>query len=444
MKIMKQLTNNDLYTLSEFTKLNPFLFNKDGLINHDNLQVFEIKRLNECVNWKELHDIFVLNPNSQVEIEITENKNNPIWVLVIGQNVNFNNHEVILAYFYNISSIKRKNFELERSTRLRALMLEVTQSIFIADSIEEIFDLSLTNSIKALEKSNYGSIMVKRDDFFKAVSYIGFQDDIVDFNLPCDESFLAKNTNGKMDRFVCLNEDQLGTLTNFRIDETENRVQIRSTLTGPIKIQGKLYGIINIDSFENNAFDDSDVQTMEFIRNNIEIAITNHQLYQEKLILSRHDNLTGLYNRHYFEEQFELNRKRANRYNETFCLVLFDVDHFKSINDKYGHFVGDQVLKFIANELTENQRESDILARFGGDEYIGILYETKPDELSKKYANLNQYLENQKIKVDLTLISCSFSFGIAQYPTDGTSLDDLVKIADFEMYKNKRSRRIEE
>jgi len=441
---MKQLTQNELSVLSEFTKLNPFLFNKDGLINHENTKIFEIKRLNECVKWNDLYDIFVLNPNSQIEIEITENKNNPVWVLIIGQSVNYENQTVILAYFYNISSMKRKSFELERSTRLRALMLEVTQSIFIADSIEEIFDLSLANSIKALEKSNYGSIMVKRDQFFKAVSYIGFPDEIVDFNLPCEDSFLAKNTEGKMDRFVCLNEDQLGSLTNFKIDDTEHKTQIRSTLTGPITIQGKLFGIINIDSFENNAFDDSDVQTMEFIRNNIEIAITNHQLYQEKLILSRHDNLTGLYNRHYFEEQFEINRKRANRYEETFCLVLFDVDHFKSINDIYGHFVGDQVLKFISKELIDNQRESDILARFGGDEFIGILYETSPSELSKKYANLNQYLVNQKIKVDQTLIASSFSFGIAQYPNDGTNLDDLVKIADFEMYKNKRSRRIEE
>jgi len=182
---MKQLLHNDLTVLSEFTKLNPFLFNKDGLINHENTKVFEIKRLNECVSWNELYDIFVLNPNSQIEIEITENKNNPVWVLIIGQSVTYENKTVILAYFYNISSMKRKSFELERSTRLRALMLEVTQSIFIANSIEEIFDLSLANSIKALEKSNYGSIMVKREQFFKAVSYIGFPDDIVDFNLPC-------------------------------------------------------------------------------------------------------------------------------------------------------------------------------------------------------------------------------------------------------------------
>jgi len=71
---MKQLTNNDLYALSEFTKLNPFLFNKDGLINHDNLEIFEIKRLNECVNWNDLNDIFRNNSNSQVEIYINTKK----------------------------------------------------------------------------------------------------------------------------------------------------------------------------------------------------------------------------------------------------------------------------------------------------------------------------------------------------------------------------------
>ena len=186
-------------------------------------------------------------------------------------------------------------------------MLEVTQSIFIANSIEDIFDLSLVNSIKALEKSKYGSIMVRENNIFRPVSYIGFTNDIRDFRLPCDQSFLARNTDNKMDRFVRINQEQLGVQNEFN-NRNDNSIKIRSTLTGPINIDGNLYGIINIDSLENNAFDDFDVQTMEFIRNNVEIAITNHLLYQEKLVLSRYDSLTGLHNRHFFEEQFEIGR----------------------------------------------------------------------------------------------------------------------------------------
>ena len=117
---------------------------------------------------------------------------------------------------------------------------------------------------------------------------------------------------------------------------------------------------------------------------------------------------------------------------------MFDINRFKSINDRYGHFIGDKVLKYISNELLKNQRESDILARFGGDEFIGAVFNSDLAELSQKYINLNEKLMHNELIVDEVKISCSFSFGIAQYPHDGETLDDLVKVADFEMYKNKR------
>ena len=437
---MKNITDDLISSIQDLTPLNPFLFNQNGCFKMNQTKSVELARLCEIVNWKEMFDYFKSNPESKLEYDISQYQHEQKWLLLMGQPVTYNNEEFVLCYYYDISNVKKKNFELERAKRLRTLMLEVTQSIFIADSIEEIFDLSLVNSIKALEKSKYGSIMIKVDNVFKPVSYYGFTSDILDFVLPCEESFLARNTDNNMDRFVSINQEKLGEQTNFNLD-ADNKIFIRSTLTGPIYVEGNLYGIISIDSFENNAFDDEDVQTMEFIRKNIEVAITNHKLFQEKLVLSRYDNLTSLYNRHYFEEQFEIHRKKAQRYNEVFYIVLFDIDHFKSINDRYGHFVGDQVLKHISNLLYKNQRESDILARFGGDEFIGILFQSDYDELKNKYIKLNNYLIHQSLHIDDTSINCSFSYGIAQYPTDGKTLDELVKIADFEMYKNKRSSR---
>jgi len=437
---MKNITEDLLSTIQELTPLNPFLFNRNGCFEMNQTKTNELSRLCEMVNWVELFDYFKLNPGSRFEYDISHHQHELKWLLLMGQPVVYKNEELILCYYYDISNVKKKSFELDRAKRLRTLMLEVTQAIFIADSIEDIFDLSLVNSIKALEKSKYGSIMIKDGNVFKPVSYYGFTEDILNFVLPCEESFLARNTDNKMDRFVSINQEDLGEQTNFNLEDN-NKIFIRSTLTGPIYVEGNLYGIISIDSFENNAFDDEDVQTMEFIRKNIEVAITNHKLYQEKLILSRYDNLTSLYNRHYFEEQFEINRKRAHRYNETFYIVLFDIDHFKSINDRYGHFIGDQVLKHISSVLFKNQRESDILARFGGDEFIAILFQSEYDELKTKYTKLNDYLRHQSLHIDNTSINCSFSFGIAQYSKDGKTLDELVKVADFEMYKNKRSSR---
>ena len=438
--IMKIINDDQILTIQDMIPLNSFLFNRNGYFELNQPKNDEVNRLIEMNDLNKLYEYFTRYPKSKLEYNISKSQFEQKWVLLFGQPVEYNKERYILCYTYDISNVKKNNFELERAKKLRTLMLEVTQSIFIASSIKEIFDLSLNNSLKAIEKSDFGTIMLKEGDFFKPISYFGFKESISDFILPCKESFLARNTDNKMDRLVLVKQENLGAqLFDFNIDK--NKSIIRTTITGPIYVEGELFGIINIDSFEENAYDEEDVQTMEFIRKNIEVAITNHKLYQEKLILSQYDNLTSLYNRHFFEEQFEIHRKRANRYNEEFYIVLFDIDHFKSINDRYGHYVGDQVLKYISSLLTNNQRDSDLLARFGGDEFIGIVFETSREKLNHKYVELRNTLSSQELNVDNSNIPCSFSFGIAQYPNDGKTLDELVKVADFEMYKNKRSNR---
>ena len=437
---MKHITKEQLSILSDLSPLSPFLFNRDEIVYFDKELPDIIERLIELNLWSQYYEEFLKKNNSDIEINISKNQNEQRWVVLKGQVVIFEGRELILGYCREVSKRKRKEFELDREKKLRSLMLELTQSIFIANSISEIFDLSLVNAIKALEKSSYGSIMLKQGNMFQTVSYYGFSADILNFKLPCENTFLARNTDNKMDRFVRINQDKLGDQVSFNLKQ-ENRFIIGSTLSGPIIVEGQLYAIFNIDSLENNAFNDNDVQMMEFIRNTVEVAITNHKLYQQKLFLSRYDNLTQLYNRHYFEDQFEQNRKRAVRYEEKFAIVLFDIDYFKSINDRYGHFIGDQVLKHVSDLLKSNQRDSDVLARFGGDEFIGILFNSNVEELNRKYFELNEMLTEKDLKVDDLNIACSFSFGIAQYPNDGETLDDLVKVADFEMYRNKRTRR---
>lgn len=440
---MKKVTNELVTLINDVTPLISFIFNQDGMIYPIEPISDELIRLNEMNAWDFLYEYFINNPNTDLEYEISKHAHEHKWIVFRGHIVEYENSTQIMCCCFNISEIKRKSSELESEKRLRSLMLELTRSIFIANSIEEIFDLSLISSIKVLEKSKYGSIMIKEKDMLKIVSYYGFTEDIMDFVLPCKDSFLSRNTNNKMDQFVKINKEQLGKRTNFDFKD-KNQIVIQSTLTGPIYIEGELFGIINIDSLEDNAFSDSDVQMMEFIRNNIEVAITNHKLYQEKLVLARHDSLTSLYNRHYFEEQFEISRRKAHRYNESFFIVLFDINHFKSINDNYGHFVGDQVLKYVAQTLLSHQRDSDILARFGGDEFIGIIFNSSLDELNHKYTVLVDELKNSSIVVDNLHVTSSFSFGLAQYSKDGETLDDLVKVADAQMYKNKKFSRSRE
>jgi diguanylate cyclase (GGDEF)-like protein len=308
------------------------------------------------------------------------------------------------------------------------------------DEIDIFYSLILKNALAAIEKSNLGSIFIRRGNHFNCISYIGFHESVMDFQLPVQHSFLYRATEGAMDHITYLNDIQSSDL-NYPIKiDTDEYVAIKSSLSAPIIIAGEVYGMLNIDSLQANAFDESDIKSLEFLRDNIEIAITNHMLFQEKSNLAKYDRLTGLFNRHFFEDQYEFIKEKAQRYNETFNLVMFDVDELKKINDLYGHFVGDQVIRKIALEMQTSSRKSDLIARFGGDEIIAILFASDADELHKKFTNLQNKLMDNPIEFFDEKIHCSFSFGIASFPQEGQEFEELLKIADARMYINKTKR----
>ena len=362
------------------------------------------------------------------------------WFQLHSKMVDYQGVESVLSYILDITDRKRASLENIRLSKIRSLMLEVTHSVVNNDEIEIFYSLILKNALAAIEKSHLGSIFIRRENYFQCISYIGFDESLMDLQLPVQHSFLYRATDGAMDRITYLDHITPSDL-NYPIKiDTGEFVFIKSSLSAPIMISGEVYGMINIDSLQANAFDETDVKSMEFIRNNIEIAIINHKLFQEKSHLAKYDRLTGLYNRHYFEDQFEFIKQKALRYNETFNLVMFDVDDLKNTNDKYGHFVGDQVIRKIALELQTNCRKSDVIARFGGDEIIAILFASDEEELQKKYSTTQDRLLENPVEFFEEQIYCSFSFGIASFPKEGQDFAELLKIADSRMYINKSKR----
>ena len=176
---------------------------------------------------------------------------------------------------------------------------------------------------------------------------------------------------------------------------------------------------------------------MEFARDNVEIAITNQLLYEEKAFLSKYDSLTSLYNRHFFDDVFENIRDKALRYNEKFNLVVFDLNGLKHTNDEFGHMAGDEVLKHFAQSCKDLIRKSDIIARYGGDEFVGIVFNCGQEKLRKRIDEHLKYLNDNPIKIKGHPVVCSYSYGIASFGEDGYTLNELFKTADDRMYENK-------
>lgn len=162
-----------------------------------------------------------------------------------------------------------------------------------------------------------------------------------------------------------------------------------------------------------------------------------HQLIVEKDAMASHDQLTEIYNRNKFIELFTLEMNKSIRYNTPFCIVMMDIDHFKKINDTHGHGVGDTVLKELANLVMQHIRASDILARWGGEEFVLLApsstLETTRDLAEKLRQLIAAHLFAGHLKITM-------SFGIAQYAPNDT-LKSIIARADSALYISKHEGR---
>lgn len=156
--------------------------------------------------------------------------------------------------------------------------------------------------------------------------------------------------------------------------------------------------------------------------------------YDRAKYFSEKDTLTGVYNRRFVEFIFPKILAQVERKNEHISLSVIDCNDFKPINDIYGHKVGDEVLITLSSLLVGEIRKSDIVARWGGDEFL-IIYPNANEEGVQVIINR---IQNKLAKFSESIqIDISISIGTATYPTDGSTLDELIKKADKRMYKVK-------
>ncbi|MBI5378615.1 MAG: sigma 54-interacting transcriptional regulator [Nitrospirae bacterium] len=150
------------------------------------------------------------------------------------------------------------------------------------------------------------------------------------------------------------------------------------------------------------------------------------------------DSLTGLFNRRYFEESLQREVQRSNRYERPLSLVFCDIDDFKAVNDRYGHPYGDTVLQAIAGLLEKNTRSSDLVCRYGGEEFALLLPETGKAGALVAAEKLRKVVERAPIGDGESSVGLTLSFGVAAFPEDAKTEQELVQRADEALYRAKR------
>lgn len=376
--------------------------------------------------------------NEQGEVCFRTHESGDYWLEHKSRVVSFEGRTCLLCHLLEINEKKQYQLHLKKLLKLRESMLEVTQSIVRSEGMAALYDVILKSVVGAIDHARLGTVLRREGDFLRPVAQIGFEMmSIEKFKLPITELFLYRAVGKGLDRIAKVNDLKIfGDYYKISTITGEDEY-IRSTISAPIYIKGEFFGVLNVDSTQVNAFDDDDVKLMEFARDNVEIAISNQLLYEEKAFLSKYDSLTSLYNRHYFDDVFENIRDKALRYNEKFNLVVFDLNDLKSTNDEYGHMAGDEVLKYFAQSCKGLMRKSDIIARYGGDEFVGIVFNCSQDKLRKRIDEHLKWLSVNPLEVKSQPIKCSYSYGIAAFGEDGYTLNELFKIADDRMYENK-------
>ncbi|HJL16583.1 MAG TPA: GGDEF domain-containing protein [Sandaracinaceae bacterium LLY-WYZ-13_1] len=165
------------------------------------------------------------------------------------------------------------------------------------------------------------------------------------------------------------------------------------------------------------------------------------QYHEEIYRLMTVDGLTELHNKRYFNEAIERESSRARRYERTFSLVLFDIDHFKRINDTYGHLAGDSVLRQLGALVRNRVRRDDVPARTGGEEFSVIVPEVGHTGALNLAEKLRAAVEGAVFRFEGTQIPVTISVGVAEWTDDIQDPQDLVKRADERLYEAKRGGR---
>ncbi len=210
----------------------------------------------------------------------------------------------------------------------------------------------------------------------------------------------------------------------------------RAVLCIPIAYGETLLGVLNVESRQEDAFSPEDVLIMNTLADLLATALHNSFVFQKLQQTAITDGLTGIKTRRFFWEALSSEWKRASRSGRPFSVVLVDLDKFKEVNDTLGHLEGDLVLARVGRLLEQKCRQSNVVARYGGDEFIILMPETGVEQAQVLAERLRLWLSTDPMLQEHMITG---SFGVASFPVHGFTAEEIIRVADAGMYVSKHA-----
>jgi len=340
--------------------------------------------------------------------------------------MNMNDIEEILERVKRNEEIERKFFEVE----VRILSILNFQDLFenLLMEIRKTFDIPYV--WLSLMQENHVAHLLKQ---------LGTSG-MLDKRLNIIEPEAFRSLIGSGTRPVLIN----GDLTPYyKLFPDHEKYLVRSLALIPLRQEADIIGSLNCGDYAPERYHPGmDVSLLERLSVILSICISNVAAHEKIRLAGSSDPLTGLINRQVMKLILRREFNRALRYETPLAVSFLDLDDFKSLNDRYGHDVGDTVLKYVGTQLVRMSRESDIVTRFAGDEFVIILPGNKRDEAHQMMNRLNQYLSKNLPVHDGERVRLSVSFGIAHIQDAGVQdSSSLLKRAEERLYEAKRKKK---
>lgn len=254
-------------------------------------------------------------------------------------------------------------------------------------------------------------------------------------------NFIMNNEEGPVFAFEC-NDVEIDVIElSGSKPLIKNMNELDVIFQMPLVIRDTIIGVMIFVDHKKTELSQNELTIIGLISDQFSVVSENFLLVEEIKEIAITDGLTGLYNRRYFMERLKEDFSRTRRFYTPLSLAMIDIDHFKRVNDQYGHQAGDQVLVRLASIFKNKIRSIDIIARYGGEEFILLLPHTEMNEAILAVKRIKKQIEVTDFYFKRERIHITVSFGISAYPLNQVkTLDEFIKTADSALYQAKEMR----